>query len=178
MRNLEKRDSIALIGFMGTGKTTVGKLLAKRLNIDYKFVETDDIIEEMAGKSIAEIFKEDGEIKFREYEIATCKKVSQLRNTIVSCGGGVVLNKINIDYIKRKFYIVLLTATPEEILKRIMKEGKEKRPLLNKPDPMGEIKALLRFRSSFYAAHAVITVDTTGKSIDEIVSEILSKTGL
>jgi len=175
---LEKKDSIALIGFMGTGKTTVGKLLAERLNKDYKFVETDDIIEEMAGKSIPEIFKEDGEIKFREYEIATCKKVSQLRNTIVSCGGGVVLNKINIDYIKRKFHIVLLTATPEEILKRIMKEGKEKRPLLNKPDPMGEIKALLRFRSSFYASHAVITVDTTGKSIDEIVSEILSKTRL
>ncbi len=178
MRKLEKKNSIVLIGFMGTGKTTIGKVLAEKLNKDYKFIETDDIIQEMAGKSIPEIFQEDREIKFREYEIATCKKVSQLKDAIISCGGGVVLNKINIDYLKDKFHIVLLTATPEEILKRIMKEGKDKRPLLNKPDPMGEIKALLRFRSSFYAAHAVITVDTTSKTIDEIVSEILSKTGL
>jgi len=172
------KHSIALIGFMGTGKTVVGKELVGKLDKNYKFIETDEIIEEMAGKSIPKIFKEDGEIRFREYEIAACKKVSQLKDVIVSCGGGVVLNKINIDYIKRDFHIVLLTAAPEEILKRIMKEGEKKRPLLDKPDPMEEIKVLLKFRSSFYGAHAVFTVDTTGKSIDEIVSEIIAKTGI
>lgn len=175
---MEKKHSIALIGFMGTGKTVVGKNLANALDKDYKFIETDEIIEEMAGKSIPEIFKEDGEIRFRELEIAACKKVSQLKNVIVSCGGGVVLNKINIDYIKRDFHIVLLTATPEEILKRMMKEGEKKRPLLDEPDPMEEIKVLLKFRSSFYGAHAVFTVDTTRKSIDEIVSEIIIKIGI
>ncbi len=172
---MEKKHSIALIGFMGTGKTVVGKNLANKLDKDYKFIETDEIIEEMAGKSIPEIFKEDGEIRFRELEIAACKKVSQLKNVIVSCGGGVDLNKINIDYIKQDFHIVLLIATPEEILKRIMKEGEKKRPLLDRPDPMKEIKALLKFRSSFYGAHAIFTVDTTSKSIDEIVSEIIIK---
>jgi len=175
---MEKKHSIALIGFMGTGKTVVGKNLANKLDKDYKFIETDEIIEEMAGKSIPEIFKEDGEIRFRELEIAACKKVSQLKNVIVSCGGGVVLNKINIDYIKQDFHIVLLIATPEEILKRIMKEGEKKRPLLDRPDPMKEIKALLKFRSSFYGAHAIFTVDTTSKSIDEIVSEIIIKIGI
>ncbi|MCK4239929.1 MAG: shikimate kinase, partial [Candidatus Lokiarchaeota archaeon] len=89
-----------------------------------------------------------------------------------------VLNKINIDYIKQDFHIVLLIATPEEILKRIMKEGEKKRPLLDRPDPMKEIKVLLKFRSSFYGAHAIFTVDTTSKSIDEIVSEIIIKIGI
>jgi len=175
---MEKKHSIALIGFMGTGKTAVGKKLAERLGDDYKFIESDEIIVNDAGKSIPEIFEQDGEISFREYEIAACKKTSQLKNVIISCGGGIVLNKINIDYLKRMAYIVLLTATPEEIFKRTMAEGKEKRPLLNKPDPMGEIKALMNFRSSFYAAHATITVDTTNKTIDEVVEEIITKTGI
>lgn len=177
MRNAEK-DSIALIGFMATGKTNVGQKLAEALNKDYKFIETDQIIIEDAGKSIPEIFEEDGEIRFREYEIQACKKASQLHHVIISCGGGVVLNKINVDYLKRNCHIVLLTATAEEIYNRAMKDGQETRPVIDKEDPKAEIKSVLDFREPFYDAAAEIIVDTTNKSFKEIITEIINKTKL
>ena len=77
------KDSIALIGFMATGKTMVGNALADALGVNYRFIETDQIIIEDAGKSIPEIFAEDGEIRFREYEIAACKKDSTYENFII-----------------------------------------------------------------------------------------------
>ncbi|MFX1410707.1 MAG: shikimate kinase [Promethearchaeota archaeon] len=167
------KDSIALIGFMGTGKTVVGKALADYLGNDYEFIETDQIVIEIAGKSIPRIFSEDGEGKFRKYEIAACKKASQLKRAVISCGGGIVLKKINIENLKRNSYIVLLKATVEEIHKRIIKEGKERRPLINKEDPKQEIEQILTYREPFYNSSAEIIVDTTGKAIDEIVKEII-----
>ncbi|MFO8020389.1 MAG: shikimate kinase [Promethearchaeia archaeon] len=172
------KDSIALIGFMATGKTTVGKRLAGELGDAYRFIETDQIIIEEAGKSIPEIFEEDGEIKFREYEINACKRASKLQKVIISCGGGVVLNKINIDYLKKNCHIVLLTASIKEIYARAFKDGTEKRPVIDKKNPKTRIRELLNFRKPFYEAAAEITCDTTGKSIDEIVSSILQKTDI
>ena len=171
-----KKDSIALIGFMATGKTSVGKALAEKLGKNYRFVETDQIIIEDAGKSIPEIFKEDGELIFREYEIAACKKASKYINAIISCGGGVVLNKINIDYLKRNCHIVLLEATAEEIYERTMKDGKEARPIIDKEDPKTEIEKVLTFRKPFYEAAAEIIIETVDKSINVLVDEIIQKT--
>ena len=173
-----KKTCIALIGFMATGKTTVGKFLAEYLGDAYKFIETDQIIIEMAGKSIPRIFSEDGEKKFREYEIVACKKVSNLNNAIVSCGGGVVLNKINIENLKRNCHIVLLDATIEEIYKRAIRDGKETRPVINKEDPKKEIEEVLNYRTPFYKEAAEIIIETTGKNIEIIVREIVSKTQL
>jgi len=170
------KNSIALIGFMATGKTTIGKALIPYLGIDYKFIETDEIIAQEAGKSISRIFKEDGEERFREYEISACKKASKLNRTVISCGGGAVLNKINIRNLKKNSYIVLLKATSEEIYKRIMKDGKESRPLINKDDPKNEIEKILRFRSQFYKDAAEIIITTTGKKIKDIINEIVKKT--
>ncbi len=175
MTNL-KKDSIALIGFMATGKTIVGQKLAQVLSKDYKFIETDQMIIDDAGKSIPEIFEQDGEIRFREYEIQACKKASQLHHMVISCGGGVVLNKINIDYLKQNCHIVLLTATAEEIYNRAMKDGQETRPVIDKDDPKAEIKNVLDFREPFYNAAAEIVVNTTNKSLEEIVAEIITKT--
>ena len=172
------KDSIALIGFMATGKTVVGNALADALGDNYRFIETDQIIIEDAGKSIPEIFTEDGEIRFREYEIAACKKAAKFRNVIISCGGGVVLKKINIDYLKENCHIVLLNASAEEIYKRAMKDGQETRPVIDKEDPEAEIKKVLDFRKPFYEAAAEIIIETTGKKIEEIVVEIISKTNL
>ncbi|TFG23165.1 MAG: shikimate kinase [Promethearchaeota archaeon] len=172
------KNSIALIGFMATGKTIVGQMLADHLGANYKFIETDQIIIKDAGKSIPEIFAEDGEIKFREYEIAACKKASKLNNVVISCGGGVVLNKINIDYLKQNCHIVLLNASAEEIYKRAMKDGQETRPVIDKEDPKAEIKKVLDFRKPFYEAAAEIIIETTGKKIEDIVIEIISKTNL
>jgi len=168
--------SIALIGFMATGKTSVGKALVKKLGDDYNFIETDEIIIKETGKSIPKIFEEEGEQKFREYETLACLKASKLKRTVISCGGGVVLNKINIDNLKENCFIVLLKATPEEIYKRIMKDGKESRPVINTQDPKTEIEKVLNFRNPFYEAAAEIIIDTTNKKINNIVREIIIKT--
>ena len=170
------KDSIALIGFMATGKTTIGKALMKQLGNDYKFIETDEIIVKKSGKSIPMIFEEEGEQKFREYEISACIKASKLKKTIISCGGGIVLNNINIDNLKKNCIIVLLKATPEEIYKRVMKDRKETRPILNKKDPKKEIEKVLCLRKPFYEAAAEIIIDTTNKKISNIVKEIIIKT--
>jgi shikimate kinase len=172
------KNSIALIGFMCTGKSTVGRILAKTLGKEYRFVETDEIIEDLANKSIPNIFSEDGELKFREYEIEACKQVSTYNKVVISCGGGVVLNKINIDYLKRNSSIVLLEAIPEIIYKRAMKDGKETRPVINKEDVREEIKKKLHFREPFYRTAADIIINTSNKSIKYIVNEIIRKTNL
>jgi len=169
------RNSIALIGFMATGKTSVGRGLAFHFGKDHKFIEMDDLIIEKAGKSIPEIFKEDGEIRFRELEMTVCKEVSKMDKVIISCGGGVVLNKLNIDYLKQNCLIVLLEATSEEIYKRAMKDGPETRPVIDKADPKAEIEKVLTFRKPFYEAAAELTIDTTGKMIEDIVHEIIDK---
>ncbi len=170
-----KKNSIALIGFMATGKTSVGRKLAENLGDNYKFIEMDKIIVEKAGKSIPDIFSEDGEIRFREYEIAVCKELSNYEHVIISCGGGVVLNKINIDYLKKNCLIVLLEASAEDIFQRAMKDGKETRPVINKEDPKKEIEKVLEFREPFYEAAADIIIDTSKKSIEEIANQIINK---
>ncbi len=173
---MKAKSGCVLIGFMGVGKTTIGQVLA--FHLGYKFYETDDIIVKSAGKSIPDIFEQDGEIKFREFEIMVCKKLSAYENVVISCGGGVVLNKINIDYLKQNCHIVLLQATPEEIVRRITLDGKEKRPLVNKSNVDLEVVRLLEFRYPFYKMAAELIIDTTDKDIETIVHEILDKTKL
>ena len=170
------KDSIALIGFMATGKSTVGKALKEYLGKDYKFIETDQLIIEMAGKAIPKIFSENGETKFREYEIEACRKVANLKKAVISCGGGIVLNKANIENLKKTCHIVLLTASPKEIYNRIMEEGKETRPVIDKNDPMKEIESALKQRELFYNLSAEIIINTTDKTIDEIIGEIIKAT--
>ena len=169
------KDSIALIGFMATGKSTVGKVLKEYLGNDYKFIETDQLIIEMTGKSIPNIFSENGEAKFREYEIEACRKAAKLKKMVISCGGGIVLNKVNIENLKKTSHIVLLTASPKEIYNRVMKDGKETRPVIDKEDPMKEIERGLKQREPYYKASAEIVINTTDKTIDEISSEIIEK---
>ncbi len=167
------KSNIVLIGFMGTGKSTVGKILAEKLSKD--FIEMDDIISQKANKSIPEIFSQDGEISFRELEMQVAKELSGKKNKIISAGGGLVLNKLNIDYLKKKSILVLLRANPKEIFKRISKDGKEKRPLLDNIDPVKEIKLLLDYRQYFYNSAAEITVSTNNKDPNQIASEIIRK---
>jgi shikimate kinase len=172
------KDSIALIGFMATGKTVVGKTLTKYLGKGYKFVETDELIIQEVGKPIPEIFVEEGESKFREYETLVCEKVSSLNKVVISCGGGIVLKKENIKNLKKNCHIVLLNASSDEICKRVLKNGKETRPIIDKEDPKEEIKKVLNFRKSLYEAAAEFIIDTTGRKIRDIVREIVIKTQL
>jgi len=166
------KTSIALIGFMGAGKTAVGKALAAKLGKE--FVELDALIARKAGKSIPEIFQEDGEIAFRELEIEVARAVAGKRNLVIACGGGIVLNKINTDRLSNESVIVYLTAAPEVILKRVSRGG-SKRPLLNVLDQTERIKELLKFRQPFYRRAADITVDTSRLDIDAVAEKIIVK---
>ena len=164
------KSNIALIGFMGTGKTAVGKVLAEKL--DKQFIELDALIEQRAGKTIPEIFQQDGEIAFRELEIEATRDAAEKENTVIACGGGVVLNQINIERLRRKSVIVYLTASPEAIMERTSSD-KNERPLLVAEDKAAEVGRLLKFRQPFYERAADITVDTSGLDVREVAEKTI-----
>jgi shikimate kinase len=166
------KTSIALIGFMGTGKTVVGKVLAEKLGRE--FVEMDSLIERKAGKTIPQIFQEDGEVRFRELEIEVAREVSAKKNAVIACGGGVVLNKINIDRLRQECLIIYLTASPGAILKRTSGNESE-RPLLKTDDKARQVRELLRFRKPFYERAADIKINTSKLTIDAVAGQIISK---
>ncbi|MCK5434031.1 MAG: shikimate kinase [Dehalococcoidales bacterium] len=166
------KTNIALIGFMGVGKTAVGKALAKKLN--RKFAELDLLIERKAGKPIPEIFQQDGELTFRELEIDVTKEIAREKYLVIACGGGVVLNKINIDRLKEESRIVCLTASPRVILERVSGEPWG-RPLLKVDNPSSAIQGLLRFREPFYEISADIKIDTSKLDIDSVAEQIISR---
>lgn len=166
------KTSIALIGFMGTGKTVVGKTLAERLGKE--FLELDALIEQKAGKTIPEIFQREGEEAFRQLEIEAAKQVSQRKNVVIACGGGVVLNKINIDRLKKESLLVYLKASPEVILRRTSSDTSE-RPLLKADNKASTVNELLRFRKPFYERAADITIDTSRLDVDSVVAQIINK---
>jgi len=166
------KTNVALIGFMGVGKTAVGEALAKKLS--RKFVELDLLIERKAGKSIPEIFQQDGEVAFRGLEIEVTKKIAREKYLVIACGGGIVLNKINIDRLREESIIVYLTASPRIILKRVSSEEGQ-RPLLGVDNPTLTIRELSRFRKPFYERAADIKIDTSKLDIDSVVEQIINK---
>lgn len=166
------KTNIALIGFMGTGKSAVGRLLADKLRME--FVEMDRLIEEMVGKPIPDIFQQDGEITFRELEIEVTKKVAVRANQVVACGGGVVLNKINIDRLRETSRIVYLTASPRVILERTLNENND-RPLLAVADPARRIRELLKSRRPFYQQAADLTINTSRLSTQGVAGRIMDR---
>ncbi|MFC1993022.1 shikimate kinase [Chloroflexota bacterium] len=166
------KTNIALIGFMGVGKTVVGRELAEKLG--KKFVELDSLVEQKAGKSIPDVFQQDGETAFRELEIEATKEVSKNENLVIACGGGVVLNKINVDRLRERSVIVHLVASPGVILKRVSADG-EGRPLLNMPDKILKIRELLAFRKPFYDRATDIMIDTSRLDVESVAEQIISK---
>jgi len=166
------KTSLALVGFMGTGKTAVAQALAQRLNKE--FIELDSLIEEKAGKSIPAIFQQDGEAVFRKLETEVTKQVAGRKNAVIAGGGGIVLNQINIKYLKKECVIVYLTASPEVILKRTA-GAKNERPLLEVADKAQRIQELLEQRQPLYEQAADITIDTAGLNIDSVVKQIIGE---
>lgn len=158
--------NIVLLGFMGTGKTAVGRKLANDLKM--QFVEMDSIIEEKEGISINEVFAKKGEPYFRRVEADVAKELSNKKGLVISAGGGVVLNPDNIRELQRNGILICLYAAAEEIYKRVRSE--KHRPLLKVSDPLEEIKELLDFRKPYYDK-IKIRIDTTGKGISEVVDE-------
>lgn len=164
------RKNIALIGFMGTGKSAVGLELSRRLGTD--LIEVDELIAERAGKTIPEIFSKEGEAAFRKLETEVVAEVSRREGAVISCGGGVVLEPRNVDELKKSSVIVLLTAPVEEILRRAYLDG-ESRPLLNTPDREARARELLGFRYPLYIRAADYIVDTSGLHPREVADAII-----
>lgn len=164
-------ENIVLIGFMATGKTTIGKELSNTL--DRKLIDTDKRIEEKAGMTIGEIFEKHGEKHFRALENQVIKEVSGLEKLIISCGGGVALDPENIKNLGQKGKIVLLEADPKTIRNRI--KNNKNRPLLNEKNSIENIKKIMDQRKDLYLQAADIIIDTRTKSILAIRDEILEE---
>ena len=160
--------NIMLIGFMGTGKTTVSRKLSETMNI--KEIDMDAYIVEHEGRSINDIFKDEGEETFRNIETACLVEIQKTTGKIVSCGGGAVLKDENVELMKQNGKIVLLTAKPETVYKRV-KNSKD-RPILNGNMNVEFISELMTKRDSRYHEVADIIIATDDKSPDEICSEI------
>jgi shikimate kinase len=162
-------NNIYLVGFMGTGKTQVGKKLAKQL--ERKFLDLDELIQDSENRSISEIFQKLGEPYFRSLEKKMLSEVSKQKECVVSCGGGIVIDPQNIKLMKQTGMMICLSATPEVILKRT--KGFSHRPLLNGEDPKEKIRSLLAEREKFYDQADKI-IDTSEISVEETSDQILA----
>ena len=165
--------NIVLIGFRGTGKSTVGRLLAKRLERD--FIDSDKQIEISTEKTIKSIFEEDGEEGFRKIEAGTIAELSKADNKVISAGGGAVLKGDNVRNLKDNGFLVLLEATPEIIHNRIEQDEKttQQRPSLTDKKPLDEIKHLIEQREHAYKSAADFTINTSYVSCEDVVNEII-----
>jgi shikimate kinase len=160
--------NIVLTGFMGTGKTELGKILSKKL--DCVLVDVDNELEKEEGMTISEIFRQHGEPGFRERETAMIRTIAERERVVVSTGGGAVLRQENMDALREKGVIVCLTARPETVLHRT--RGSKDRPLLQVEDPLGKIRELMEFRKPFYEK-ADMVINTDGKTPLQVAEEII-----
>ena len=160
-------NNIILVGFMGTGKSVVGKKLAAKLNKD--FVESDDMIEAREKMPIRDIFEKKGEPYFRRVEKEVIKEASSRKNVVISAGGGAIVDEENFNNLKNSGTLICLKASPDTILKRAT--DLKTRPLLNVPDPKKRIEELLKKREPYYNK-ANFIIDTDNLSIEQVVLKI------
>lgn len=164
------KQNIVLTGLMGSGKTSVGKLLAKKLN--YNFIDIDRLIEKETRMKIKTIFKKFGERYFRKLEKKYCKKVSKYKGYVISTGGGIVLDSENIKNLRKNGIIVNLRANPEVLWERV--KHKKNRPLLNVRNPQKVLSRIWRARKPFYD-DADIIINNTKLSVSQTVEKIIKK---
>ncbi|MCE1225617.1 MAG: shikimate kinase [Geobacteraceae bacterium] len=163
-------DSIILTGPMGSGKTSVGRLLARRLG--YQFQDLDALIVEQAGKSINQIFADDGEAAFRDRETALLSTLVGQQGMVLSTGGGVVIREANRRLLRASGLVVNLVATVDVLVRRLAQAND--RPLLKGDEALDvRIERIMAEREQFYA-DADIRIDTTGKTLEDVVAEILA----
>lgn len=163
--------NITLIGFMGCGKSTIGKYLSHILEMEY--LETDDFIEKREDMTINEIFQRRGEEYFRECETKVLRELQDKKGIIISCGGGIPLRKENVDLMKKNSKVILLKANAETTYDRVRYSNQ--RPLLNGNMNIEYIKDLMEKRFEKYEGIADIEIDTDNKPIHLIAEEVVSK---
>lgn len=170
----ERSRNLILIGFMGTGKTTIGRNVAKSLR--FRFVDTDQLIRKKAEKSIPDIFAEDGEAAFRQLETEVMTECAEDSNQVISTGGGIVTEEINHPILKRAGYVVWLKASAETIYDRVKRN--QHRPLLQVDDPMKTIEEMLAQRESLYSAVEDLSINTDKLTLEETAFGIVESTRL
>lgn len=164
------KNNVVLTGFMGTGKTTVGKLLAAQLG--YAFVDTDDLIEARQGRSIPQIFAELGEAAFRQMERELAEELATRDGLVIATGGRLMLDPVNAAALGRSGRVFCLVATPQEILARLAADTEHPRPLLAGANPDRRIVELLEARREGYGRF--LQVQTGGRSPQDIAGELLN----
>ncbi len=174
-QNVVRDDLIILIGYRGCGKTSVGRRLAERLG--WTFVDTDEEIRREQGRTIADIFAQDGEGAFRRIEAQTLQRVVCGRRKVISVGGGAVLSRRNRKLLRTTGVCVWLTAPPEELYRRIVADigSEEGRPNLTPAGGLTEIEAVLQSRLPIYEATAEIVVSTSGLDVAQVADAVLDR---
>ncbi len=167
---MDSSRNLVLVGFMGTGKSAVGRRVAALAAAP--FLDMDAELERRAGKSIARIFAEDGEPAFRDQEARLAEEWGRKQGAVISCGGGVVLREANLRALGANGLLVCLTAPPDVILARTAHS--KKRPLLADADPERKIRDLLAARAPYYAAIPV-QFDTSGRTPEELAAQVLAR---
>lgn len=167
-------NNIVLIGFMGCGKSTVGKILAKKLNL--RFCDSDTVIEDREGTAINAIFAEKGEGYFRALEKDTIRELSEQKGLVIATGGGAVMNPENVKNLRGSGVVFFLDVTPETVLNRL--QGDNSRPLLKRADKESAVTELMSKRSPFYieAAHHTVNADNTPEAVANQILELYIKT--
>ena len=160
---------IFLIGPMGSGKSTIGKVLSERL--EYDFYDTDKLVEKVVGKKIKEIFEQNGEQYFRLKESEELDKTRKLKNAVIATGGGIIENEKNRLFLKEEKKVIFLDSSIERQYDRT-KES-QKRPLLNNGDSMKILKDLYRKRLSFYQEVSKLKISMDNLTEGKIFEEIL-----
>jgi shikimate kinase len=165
---------IYLVGYRGSGKTTVGRLLARQ--IGWPFLDADDLLEAQAGRTVAEVFATEGESGFRERESAVLRDVATRRRHVIATGGGVVLRDENRRLLKATGFGVWLTGTAETCFQRFQDDPttRDRRPALTSLPGLAEVERMLREREPLYREVAHLVVATENQSPEEVVSTILS----
>ena len=168
MSELRQIHNLALIGFMGTGKSSVGRWVARRLQ--FAFVDTDARIEEQFGCSITEMFQRFGEPWFRKQERRVVAELAQCRRTVIATGGGLVANGASLVLLKQHSLIVCLWASPERIWERVRRQSY--RPLLQTADPQARIRQLLSERAPYYR-QADVLIHSELRSVSQVGQQII-----
>jgi shikimate kinase len=161
-------ENIILIGFMGCGKTTIGRLAAKAL--DFEFLDTDQLIIERTGRSISDLFAEFGEEYFRDQETAVIRSLVTASRCVIATGGGAVIRPENREMLRRSGFVVRLTACEDVLLERVSRNSK--RPLLQCENPREAVRKLLASREEAYEHAADWTLDTSALTIPEAVDAL------
>lgn len=166
-------NNLIIVGFSGSGKTSVGRILAGRLG--WRFVDSDDEIFHEQGMSIAQIFATHGEDRFRSLERDMISRLCEDSKQVISVGGGTIVDRVNKRVMLDRNYVVRLVASPETILCRLSSTNLSERPMLTSSDPLGRISRLLSDREEHYnAAH--LQVDTEDMTPAEVAESVLDAT--